>query len=360
MAWHQVQAIAKKEIRSLGTEKTIIFAILLQVFIAMFSSFLLVGLAAMYDPDALADYSTVRDPIAYTGSPSPLLDGLRDSGDFVVYEMDLSTAVAALKERKVSAVVWAPDTPPDAEEPVKITLYSIQNDIRSSVVNTKLKDVFLAYEADLREVRADRLTQTPVDLGLPEEAPRTNFFEFVYGLLIPLLVFMPAIISAALIIDFITEEFSHNTIETLISTPAAFTDMVWGKVLACFVIVPAQSAAWLLLLMANGIAVMGFVPILLHISAAALFIILLSAFCALHYRERTNAQFIFSTALVVVIMAALALPANPANLVVRLSVGAAGPGHWLVLGGMTALLIVTMAVLDRYARRVGADYATVR
>ncbi|MBT8508204.1 sodium ABC transporter permease [Methanomicrobiaceae archaeon CYW5] len=356
MGWHHVGTIAKKEIRSLGTEKTIVFAILLQIFIAMFSSFLLVGLAAMYDPDALAEYSTTRDPIAYTGTASPLLNQLKEEGDFRVYEMDFSTAIAALEERKISAVVWVPDTAPDAEQPIKITLYTIQNDIRSSVVNTKLKDVFLAYEADLREVRGDRLTAPPVDLGLPNEAPRTNFFEFVYGLLIPLLIFMPAIISAALIIDFITEEFQHNTIETLISTPASFSDMVWGKVLACFVIVPVQSGAWLILLMANGIAIQGTMPILLHVSAGALGMILLSAFCALHYRERTNAQFIFSTALVVVIMAALALPGNPANLIVRLSVGAAGPAHWLVLGGMAVLLIMAIAVLDRYARKVGRDY----
>lgn len=356
MGWHHVATIAKKEIRSLGTEKTIIFAILLQIFIAMFSSFLLVGLAAMYDPDALAEYSTTRDPIAYTGTASPLLNQLKEEGDFRVYEMDFSTAIAALEERKISAVVWVPDTAPDAEQPIKITLYTIQNDIRSSVVNTKLKDVFLAYEADLREIRGDRLAAPPVDLGLPNEAPRTNFFEFVYGLLIPLLIFMPAIISAALIIDFITEEFQHNTIETLISTPASFSDMVWGKVLACFMIVPVQSGAWLILLMANGIAIQGLAPILLHVSVGALCMILLSAFCALHYRERTNAQFIFSTALVVVIMAALALPENPANLIVRLSVGAAGPAHWLVLGGMAVLLIMAIAVLDRYARKVGRDY----
>lgn len=344
--------ITKKELRAINAEKTIILAILLQLFIAMFSSFLIVGLAAMYDPDALSEYSHQKYPVAYTGTPSPLEEMLAESGDFVVYEMDLATAVTALEERKLSAVIWVPDTAPDADDPVKITLYTIKNDIQSSVVNSKLRDVFVEYENSLRSTRADRISSEPIVVALPPEVPGTNFYEFVYGLLIPLLIFMPAIISAALIIDLITEEFQHDTVETLISTPITFTEMVWGKVAACFVIVPVQAALWIVLMVVNGIPVAGVVPILLHVSVASLLMILLSTFVALHYRERTSAQFIFSTALVVVIIGVLALPANPANLIVLLSIGAAGSEHWIVLATMTGALGIAMALLTRYSHLV--------
>ena len=352
MDFRHVYIIMKKELGAINAEKTIILAILLQLFIAMFSSFLIVGLAAMYDPDTLSDYSRQKYPIAYTGSPSPLEELLRESGDFVVYEMDLGTAVTALEERKLSGVVWVPDTAPDADEPVKITLYTIKNDIQSSVVNSKLRDVFVAYEESLRAIREDRISSVPIVVDLPPEVPGTNFYEFVYGLLIPLLIFMPAIISAALIIDMITEEFQHDTIETLISTPVTFSEMVWGKVSACFVIVPVQAAVWIALMVVNGISVAGIVPILLHVSVASLLMILLSAFVALHYRERTSAQFIFSTALVVVLIGVLSLPANPANLIVLLSIGAAGSEHWLVLAMMAGVLALGMAALNRYTHLV--------
>ena len=62
----------------------------------------------------------------------------------------------------------------------------------------------------------------------------------MYGLLVPLLVFLPGILSAALVIDLITEEYQHGTLETLISTPVTFAEMVWGKVLTCTVIVPVR------------------------------------------------------------------------------------------------------------------------
>lgn len=352
MSLRHIYVITKKELRSINAEKTIILAILLQLFIAMFSSFLIVGLAAMYDPDTLSEYSRQQYPVGYTGSASPLEELLRESGDFVVYRMDLATAVTALEERKLSAVIWVPDTAPDADDPVKITLYTIKNDIQSSVVNSKLKDVFVTYEETLRDIRGDRISSVPIVVNLPPEVPGTNFYEFVYGLLIPLLIFMPAIISAALIIDMITEEFQHDTIETLISTPITFAEMIWGKVAACFVIVPIQAAVWIGLMMVNGIHVAGVVPILLHVSVASLLMILLSTFVALHYRERTSAQFIFSTALVVVLIGVLSLPANPANLIVLLSVGAAGSGHWIVLMVMAGVLAVSMAALNRYMRVV--------
>ena len=184
--------------------------------------------------------------------------------------MNLSDGVAALKERKLSAVIWVPDTLPDAQEPVKITLYTLQNDLQSAIVDVKLKDIFLKYETNLREIRADRLHDEPVPLSVPKASGGGDFYEFVYGLLIPLLVFMPAIIASALVIDLLTEEYQHETLETLISTPVTFTEMVWGKVLACELMVPIQAGAWLLLLMINGIAIENAGLILLQVSVTSL------------------------------------------------------------------------------------------
>ncbi|WOF15547.1 ABC transporter permease [Methanoplanus sp. FWC-SCC4] len=343
--------IAKKELRSLMSEKTIILAILLQLFIAMFSSFLLVGLTSMYNPDAISKYSTVKYPVGYSGDPSAVISYLKDSNDFVVYEMDLSSAVQSLKERKLSAVIWMPNVAEDSENPVKITLYTIQNDIQSSIVNVKLKDVFLDYEERLREERGNRLVHKPVTIVLPPSSAGSDFFEFVYGLLIPLLVFMPAIISGALIIDLITEEYQQNTLLTLMSTPVSFTDMLWGKILACFILVPLQSAGWILLLMLNGITVQGAIPILLHVSIGSFILILIGALTALRYTERTNAQFIFSTAIVVVIIFALAMPLNTANIIVRLSVGSIGPQHWAILAAMLSLGVLLSYFTTMFAKR---------
>ena len=344
--------IAKKEFRGLFSERTILLAILLQLFIALFSSFLMVGLTSMYDPSSLSKYSRFRYNVAYAGNDSPVLDYLMNSRDFRVYRMNLSDGVEALKERKLSAVIWMPGTRADAQEPVKLTLYNLQNDLQSAIVDVKLKDIFLKYEADLRSVRAGRLHDMPIPLNIPQ-ASGGDFYEFVYGLLIPLLVFMPAIIASALVIDLITEEYQHETLETLISTPVTFTEVVWGKVLACELMVPVQAGAWILLLLINGIAMQNAGLILLQVSVTSFILILLGTLTALHYRERTAAQFIFSTALVIVMLLALALPDNPMNLLTRLAVGTAGTEQWVVLGTTCIIILVLGIVTHRYAEIIG-------
>jgi ABC-2 type transport system permease protein len=348
--------IARKEFGGLFNERTILLAVLLQLFIALFSSFLMVGLTSMYDPSSLSKYSRFRYNVAYAGNDSQMFDYLTTSKDFRVYRMNLSDGVAALKERKLSAVIWVPDTAPGAQEPVKITLYTLQNDIQSAIVDVKLKDIFLKYEADLRTARADRLHDAPIPLEVPKSAGGGDFYEFVYGLLIPLLVFMPAIIASALIIDLITEEYQHETLETLISTPVTFTEIVWGKVLACELLVPVQAGAWILLLLVNGIAIENAGLILLQVSVSSFILILLGALVALHYRERTAAQFIFSTALVVVMLLALALPDNPLNLLTRLAVGTAGFEQWALLAVTVSIILVLGYGTHRYAEIIGRSH----
>jgi ABC-2 type transport system permease protein len=355
MKGKHLSIIAKKEFRGLFNERTILLAVLLQLFIALFSSFLMVGLTSMYDPSSLSQYSRYRYSVAYAGNDSSVLTYLESSRDFRVYRMDLSTGVAALQERKLAAVVYVADTKPDAIDPVKITLYTLQNDLQSAIVDVKLKDIFLRYEQDLRTIRAGRLDVHPVPLQVPSSAGG-DFYEFVYGLLIPLLVFMPAIIASALVIDLITEEYQHETLETLISTPITFAEMVWGKVLACELLVPVQAGLWLILLIVNGIAIQNPVLILLHVTVTSLILILLGTLVALHYRERTAAQFVYSTGLVVVILLALAIPDNPLNLLARLAVGTAGAEQWIVLGVTLAVILGLGYLTHRYAETIGKSH----
>ena len=345
--------IAKKEFLGLNHEKTILLAILLQLFVAMFSSFLMVGLTSMYDPSSLSTSTRVRYGIAIDGANTTLDGLLAERPDFTVYRMDLSTGLAALKERKLAAVIYVPPTAADAENPVQVTLYTLQNDIQTAVVQVKLKEVLLEYEEQLREVRSPRLSATPREVQFPIPQRSEGFYEFVYGLLVPLLVFMPAIIAASLIIDLITEEYQHNTLETLVATPISFPDVVWGKVLACELLVPIQAGVWLLLLAVNGIRVQNLFPILILVSIASFILILLAALTALHYRERTAAQFIFSTALVIVILFVVAVPGNPLNVIVRAATGAPGMALPETLAVLGVAAMVLGYVTHRYAERIG-------
>ena len=346
-----VTTIAAKEVRGLASEKTIILAILLQLFIAMFSSFLMVGLSAMYDPSVYGRISGVQYGIGFAGNDTILFDLFSRDPSFIPYRMDPGVALGALKERQLAAVVWPSETLPDDEDPVTVTLYTISNDIQSTVIEVKIKDILLGYEKILRETRKGRLDFSPVTVTPSRPVAQNSFYEFIYGLLIPMLLFMPAVISAGLVIDLITEEYQEQTIDTLRSTPATLEDIVCGKILACILIIPVQVALWLVLLTINGIRIASLVEILLHVVFTSTVLILIAATIAVYYRDRTKAQFIFSTAVIIVLLLILALPSNPVNLIVLLAVGGAPLYHWAVmaasLAGCTILVILVRNVIRR-------------
>ena len=53
-------AIANRELVSLSTEKTIVLALLIQLFIAAFSSCLVVGLVSLYDPGGVDGFEGIE------------------------------------------------------------------------------------------------------------------------------------------------------------------------------------------------------------------------------------------------------------------------------------------------------------
>jgi len=131
-----------------------------------------------------------------------------------------------------------------------------------------------------------------------------------------------------------------------------------ARCLPAVVLVPVQAGAWLLLLSVNHIPVMDPVLILLHVTLGSLVLILIAALVALHYRERTAAQFVFSTALVVIMILVLAVPGNPLNLVAQLAVGTAGLVQWIVLAGAGAASVLLGIILQWFAGKAGRQLHT--
>lgn len=343
-----VRIIAKKEMSGLVSEKTILLAVLLQVFIAVFSSFLIVGLAALYNPDSVSGLSGVSFRVGYSGPDTPLAAIIEEREDFELFRTDETGALSALAAREAAAVVSVPDTAPEDEKPVMVTVYLIEDDLLNILVGPKLKSALLAYEEELRSDRAYRLEERPISLVLPEPEG-AGMFEFVYGLLIPLLLFLPAVISSAMVIDLITEEHHQQTIEVLMAAPLTYTDVVFGKALAAVVLVPVQAAAWIGLLMLNGIAVGSPAEIMLLVSVSGVVLVLAGVLTAVLFPERTTAQAAYSGVLVVLILLVLAVPGNPVNQVALLAAGSAAQSSWytfVLLAAITGALIVAVHQLS--------------
>ena len=337
--------IAGRELAGLRAEKTILLAIGIQLFIAMFSSFLVVGLVSMYDPSAL-DGAEVE--VAAAGDA---VDGLERAasevpGASVTPYDDADAARSVFDRNAADAVVVATRTESGG---VSTVVTAPDATVETTVIVVQLRELLRTYELNEREARAPFLEESP--LPLPERSDTSPYFAFTYTVLIPLLVFLPVFISGSLVVDSITEELDQGTMELLRVAPVTLAEIVDGKAAAAIGIAPAQALIWLLLLEANGTSVANVGPILALMTALTTLVVAVAVGISAVAPDRRAAQLLYSVAVLVLFGGATAMAGGPANAVARLAINSAG--------ATTGVLVVAYAGIAAVAylgvRRVVAD-----
>ncbi|WP_231184134.1 ABC transporter permease [Haladaptatus sp. DYF46] len=308
--------VARRELASLRSEKTIVLAILIQLLIAAFSSFLAVGLVSMYDPESASDNVVVS--FGVTGDASDELAPVLASDDAwkgVRYRTQRG-AMDDFRSGEVQAVLHVERT---ASGRLDVTAIAPDGNIQTTLVVTQIKEVLDELERHQRTQLSARLERSVV--APPPEKGASPYFGFTYTVLIPMLMFLPVFISGSVAVDTIAEEYDRGTLELLRVTPLTGIDIVDGKLLAMGILAPVQAAAWLILLSFNGTSVANSLEIVVLVTAFSVTIVALGAILALRFRDRKQAQFLFSMAMLVVFSGTYLLPEAPANTVAKLAIG---------------------------------------
>jgi len=338
--------MVRKELRSVAHERTILIAIVIQLFIASFSSALLVGLLSLYDPESISAFTRVRLGVGFVGAPtSPLILLLRDQNIRVTPFADLQNAETAFQQNRIDSIVVAPD---DRGGPVEMQLYLPSVEARASVILMVLQDPLKRYENVLRTQRGITVRYTDLQ-GLP---PTT--FEFLYSIILPVLMFFPAFVAGSMVVDSLSEEMENNTLETLLSAPVSLNTVVGSKIAAALVLAGVQCAAWLVLLRLNHIEVqnLGLVWVLGAIVAGI--IAVTSAFVTLIFKDRERSQFVYALLLLVATSASYLLDLSPIRTMTRLAIGDAFTGAAnvaLFLGVLGVTIVVLLAGIRRAAKQ---------
>lgn len=346
--------IARRELGGIFTERTILLAVVIQVIVAGFSSFLVVGLSALVDPSAFPSQAQARvvlDPDA--AADGALREHLRQAGLDHFSASDDARAFQAFRTGEADAAIFL--VPPGegvdpSRAPVNLTILLPESDIRTTLTLVQLKAALESYEMSLREQRMERLQFTPLHL---ETDAKGGSYAFVYSLLIPLLVFLPVVLAGALCADSLTEEVQRKTLPLLLASPATPADVVEGKLLANVAIAPLLGVAWLLLLGVNDLPVpiLGALGILVLATAFAYVMGLLACGIALATRDRNKAHVIYAAVMFFGLGASMALPVNPVNAVALLAAGSAHAGVWAFVAGAVAVCLAGWIGLRVLLRR---------
>jgi ABC-type Na+ efflux pump permease subunit len=346
--------IARRDVRSLSREKTIVLALLIQLFVAGFSSFLVVGLTSLYDPGSV---STSGVEMAVTGDAQ---DALLEAAD----EQEGATAIAfdsepaaseAFQQRRVDALLNATyvDSADGGGQRIAVTARIPEGSIRSTLIVVNVREVLSTLERQERLERADNLEDDPVPL--PPEADASPYFGFTYTILLPLLLFLPAFISGSVAVDIITEEMERGTLELLRVAPVSLLDIVDGKSLGMVLLAPAQALLWVLLLAFNGISVANVSVILLFVTAVAALVVTIGVVLGVATGKRRPAQLLYSVLTLVVFGAAVVLPEHPATTVAKLAVDSPTLSTYATVWGTLAVAALGYAVARKYVGSVDAS-----
>ena len=308
--------IARRELSSLTAEKTIVLALLVQLFVAAFSSFLVVGLASLYDPSATQG----GVDLAVTGEASDaLLDAGRSSDGvrFRTYD-DRSAALADFDAGRVDAVLIATTDRSGDGSRVAVEAVVPESSLQKTLIVVQIRDLLERIERDERLRRADNIERAIAPS--PPTVGASPYFGFAYTVLVPLLLLLPAFIAGSTAVDSVTEEIERGTLDLLRVAPVSLGGIVAGKGAAMAVLAPAQGALWLALLALNGIAVSHVAPLLAYTAAVSTLLVAAGVALGLAVPNRERAQLLYSLGALSAFTLAGFLPEHPATTIARLAI----------------------------------------
>ncbi|CAP13451.2 ABC transporter permease [Halobacterium salinarum] len=320
--------LARRTLGSLRSEKTIVLALVIQLFIAGFSSFLVVGLVSLYDPGTTnGDALTVSVGVTGNASSDVAATIADDDSRSVVPYPSQAAASAAFQRGDVQALVHATRQPGGR---ILAAATAPEGSFRTTLVVTELKGALSTLERERRADLDHRLERTPVDL--PPDERSNPYFSFTYTVLLPLLAFLPAFISGSVMADSMAEELERDTLSLLRVAPLSLPEIVDGKAIALVGLAPAQVALWLLLLWLNGTHIANPLALLALVAGVAAVLVATGAALALRVGARREAQLLYSFVALAVFGVASLLPQSPQNLIARLAVDSPTTLTWGLLG----------------------------
>jgi ABC-2 type transport system permease protein len=335
-------AVIKKELNSVLRDRTMVIAIIIQLFIASFSSALLLGLLALYDPDTVMQYNGSAVHVGLVSAANdPLQSFLSARGVPTFQYASLAPAELAFHQGTLNAILVVP---PDTGGLVQVQLYLSDTDF-APIIRTVLQTPLKQYENYLRSHRGILMRYTDLQ-GKPATA-----FEFIYSVLLPILMFFPAFIAGSMVIDALTEEVENDTLQTLLSAPLSLNGIVNAKIGSALILAVIQCTAWLGLLWLNHIdvqnpaLVLSLALIVAGITATA------AALVAVLFRDRERAQFVYSLALLAAVAITTLLGLSPIQTLSRLAIGDYYTGSLNVL--LCALFLTALwLLLHKLAHRL--------
>jgi ABC-type Na+ efflux pump permease subunit len=335
-------ALLKRELRSITREKTIMFAVIVQFFIASFSSIIMVGIMAFYDPSSIGENANVHiragviidtESGVYSDEYNALISNLSKGGVNVEMFSGMDYATGLLEQGRLDTVIGMTK---DADGVVYMNLIMPELDTKQTVVYMVLDQPLKDFETWLRD-------QAGVKIRYANEGGASHTtHEFLYSLIVPILMLFPALIAGSIVIDTVSEEFENKTFDTLTAAPVSIGQVTMSKIAAAVITAAVQMGLWVGLLRLNDIVVGNAVLVITLGIIIATIIAAATAIMALYFKDRERTQFFYSIVLVALIGGSYFLDPSPFGLITRLASG--DPNIGIIQVSLYAIPLIAIGI----------------
>lgn len=310
-------ALAIRDFVSIRREKTIVLALLVQLIIAGFSSFLIVGIVAVYDAESMGQ----QHAIGVTGDDTgPIEEVLIDHDAIDLHYIETADdGIERVQNGELNAIII---TDRGDNGVLHVDVLVPDNDLQTPIVINELQTVLEQVERNERSLNADNLETTIVEYPV-SDTESNPYFTFTYTVLIPLLVFLPVFISGSVAVDSLSEEIEEGTLEILQTAPVTLSDIITSKMIVATILGPAQAAVWMILLHFNGIPIFHPFGMMVFVTGMTMMLVVVGISVALVSPTRQYAQLVYSIVLLSIFAVAAVLPEHPANTAAKLATGSA-------------------------------------
>ncbi|MFA5945060.1 MAG: ABC transporter permease [Candidatus Thermoplasmatota archaeon] len=348
-----ILAVAGKDLRDILRERSILASLIVQLFVAGFSTFLSVGLTGLYDPASVEAFP--RAEVGYAGPGGDGFDDyLRSQPNVQLVPTTAEGGLAAFRDGQLAALIEETLDAPNGTRTV--TILMAEGTLQTTLLLTQVKGLLQDYEHDLCAANQNHLDQQILRIEAPAGGGRASSHGFTYGTLLPLLVLTPVFLSGAIAGDAFVQEAQTRTLLLLRASPLSVTGVLAGKLLVPVALAPAQVALWIGLLRLNGIVVHGLWAVLLLATLLALLLASLGIALATWVRKEGQVQASYALVVLLLAVASLLLPHDVLNLVALLASGAPPATAWFTFGVLGAAAALCAGVgLPFAARRIQRD-----
>jgi ABC-type Na+ efflux pump permease subunit len=206
-------------------------------------------------------------------------------------------------------------------------------DTQKTVIMMLLQEPLKDYENYLRK-------QNGVIIEYTDRGGKSgNTWEFLYSIIIPILMLFPALIAGSIMIDSVSEEFENKTFDTLMASPVSLHQIFSAKIAAAIITAVIQVSLWTFLLRLNGLVIQNPVLVILISVLTALAISFAAVLVALFFKDRERAQFIYSIVLIIMVSGTYFMGLSPISLIAMAASGSPNL-NWMNIGILLMLVSI--------------------